>query len=116
MTEQISGQLRQLLQALGGMAIGLGWLTTGQVDFWLQVILQVGGPLAMLAGIAWSWWVNRPVALVASVDAMAKDPASPIKGVVVTNTTAGRDLARALHGTTTVIAGTPDAKQIAAPG
>jgi hypothetical protein len=114
MNEQTSGQLRQLLQALGGIAMALGWLTTGQVEQWTQTILQAAGPSAMLAGVIWSWWVNRPKALVASVVAMADDPNSPVKGVITTPTMAGRDLANEFATDKIAAVGTHDAKVIAA--
>jgi hypothetical protein len=116
MNEQTSGQLRQLLQALGGIAMALGWLTTGQVEQWTQTILQAAGPLAMLAGVIWSYKVNRPVDLVASVVNMAKDPQSPVKGVVVENTMAGRELKNDLGAEKIATAGSVDAKAIAATG
>ena len=114
MNEQTSGQLRQLLQALGAMATALGWLTTGQVDLWIQVILQISGPFAMLGGVIWSWWVNRPTALVASVVAMADDPTSPVKGVVVAPTSAGRDLKNEFATDKIATAGSADARAIVA--
>ena len=116
MNEQTSGQLRQVLQALGGIAVALGWFTNGQVDFWIQVILQVAGPLAMLAGVIWSWKVNRPVDLVASVVAMAEDPNSPVKGVVMSSTIEGRALANEFDTNKIAPAGSADAKKIAATG
>lgn len=116
MNEQTSGQLRQLLQIIGTLLTTIGVLKPGIADTWIPVIMQISGPLMMLGGVIWSWKVNTPSALVASVDAMAKDPASPVAGVVVTNTLAGRDLAKEMPGTTTVVAGSPDAKVIAAKG
>lgn len=116
MNEQTSGQLRQLLQALGGIATALGWLTTGQVDLWIQVILQAAGPLFMVAGVIWSWKVNRPVDLVASVVAMADDPNSPVKGVVMAPTIEGRALANEFTSNKIAPAGSTDAKQFAAQG
>lgn len=119
MNEQTSGQLRQLLQVVGTLMTTLGVLKPGMADMWIPVIMQVVGPLMMLYGVFWSWKVNRPQELVASVVAMAADPASPVKGVVVTQTVAGRELAadsRAIAGTdTTTIAaaGTVDAKAMA---
>jgi hypothetical protein len=116
MNEQTSGQLRQALQAIGGIATALGWLTTGQVELWIQVILQAAGPAAMLAGVIWSWWVNRPKALLASVVAMAEDPNSPVKGVTTAPTIEGRALANEFDTDKIAAAGTFDAKVIAAPG
>jgi hypothetical protein len=114
--EQTSGQLRQLLQALGTMLTTLGFATAGQVDLWIQIAMQVAGPLAMVGGVIWSWWVNRPKALVASVVAMADDPNSPVKGVVMAPTIEGRALANEFDTNKIAAAGTFDAKQIATPG
>lgn len=116
MNEQTSGQLRQLLQALGSIATALGWFTTGQVDLWIQVVMQAAGPLAMIAGVIWSYKVNRPVDLVASVVKMAEDPTSPVKGVVVDKSIAGFDLKKELASDKIATAGSPDAKQFAAQG
>jgi hypothetical protein len=116
MNEQTSGQLRQLLQALGAMATTLGFATTGQVDLWIQLILQLAGPLAMASGVIWSWKVNRPVDLVASVVAMADDPHSPVKGVVMAPTIEGRAIANEFATDKIAAAGTHDAKAIAATG
>lgn len=116
MNEQTSGQLRQLLQFLGGIAVALGWLTSGQVDLWIQIVLQVAGPLAMLAGVIWSYKVNRPVDLVASVVAMADKPNSPVKGVVAAPNVEGRALANSFESNKIAAAGTADAKHIATPG
>lgn len=113
MNEQTSGQLRQLLQALGAIATTFGFATAGQVDLWIQIILQIAGPAMMLGGVIWSWKVNTTSALVASVDAMAKEPDSPVKGVITTNTKAGRELANEMPGMTTVVAGSTEAKIIA---
>lgn len=116
MNEQTSGQLRQALQAIGSIAMALGWLTTGQVDAWIQSVMQIAGPIAMLAGILWSYKVNRPVDLVASVVAMADDPTSPVKGVVVAPTIAGRDLKNEFTTDKIATAGTYDAAAIAKQG
>jgi hypothetical protein len=116
MNEQTSGQLRQALQAIGSIAMALGWLTTGQVDAWIQGIMQVAGPVAMLAGVAWSYKVNRPVDLVASVVNLAKDPQSPVKGVIVEPTIAGRELKSDLGADKIATAGSHDAKIIATAG
>lgn len=116
MNEQTSGQLRQLLQIVGTLATTLGFLTADQVGAWTAIIMQIAGPLAMLGGVIWSWWVNRPTALVASVVAMADDPDSPVKGVVTTNTIEGRELANSFETNSVAAAGTMDAKAISTAG
>lgn len=123
MNEQTSGQLRQLLQALGAFLTSAGFITmtTAQVNSWVNVAMLVIGVGAQAGGVIWSWKVNRPQELVASVVAMAADPASPVKGVVVEQTIAGRDLQQASRDIAGVApgaiatAGSPDAKAIAAP-
>lgn len=123
MNEQTSGHLRQLLQGVGMLALALGWLNAEQIAAIAKTIQDIAGPLAQIAGPAavlggyfWSWWVNRPKALVASVVAMADDPSSPVKGVVVSPTIAGRELANEFVTDKIAAAGTHDAKAIAAPG
>jgi hypothetical protein len=116
MNEQTSGQLRQLLQALGTLAntMGVVNLTTGQLDMWINVAILVIGTVAQVGGFAWSYKVNRPVDLVASVVNLAKDPQSPVKGVVVENTMAGRELKSDIGADKIATAGSHDAKVIAA--
>ena len=98
MNEQTSGQLRQLLQIVGTLLTTLGYLQPGMADTWIPVVMQIAGPISMIAGMVWSWWVNRPVNIVASVAAMGKDPASPVKGVITTNTKEGVAMAAAIDG------------------
>lgn len=118
-SEQTSGQLRQMLQIVGTLLTTLGYLKPGMADTWIPVVMQIAGPISMIAGVIWSWWVNRPANLVASVVAMAADPASPVKGVVVTQTMAGRYLQQASRNiadagpSAIVLAGTANAKALA---
>lgn len=116
MNEQTSGQLRQLLQAVGAIIATLGFMTTGQVDLWISIIMQIAGPAAMVGGVIWSYFVNTPTALVASVVTMAADPASPVKGVVVDNTMEGRALKQDIPSMGIATAGSHDAKIIANSG
>jgi hypothetical protein len=118
MNEQTSGHLRQLLQSLGTLANTLGVLslTTGQLDMWINIAMLVIGTVAQVGGFAWSYKVNRPVELVASVVNMAKDPQSPVKGVIVEPTIAGRELKSDLRTDKIATAGSHDAKAIAASG
>ena len=63
---QIEGAVRTLLMYLLGYAMAKGWIPTGD----LAVIV---GAILPLLGLVWSWWVNRPTALVqaaTSVDAV----------------------------------------------
>jgi len=64
----------------------------------------------------WSQLTKTPAAKVAMVDALAQDPESPVKGVILEATLAGRDLKAAVpESTTTVVAGTIGASNLARP-
>ena len=51
--DQLGGLARAVLATLAGVAVGKGWIASGDAE-WL-----VSGAVAGLIG-AWSWWTNRP--------------------------------------------------------
>lgn len=119
--EQVKSAVRWLVSFIGGFVVAKGWIKADQ----LTVLLSNEAVMGALAGggvLIWSMLTHTQANAVAVVDTIAKDPASPVKAVITTNTTAGRDLARALdtefgpNSKTTVVAGTPEATAVAKPG
>jgi hypothetical protein len=87
---QLEGQIRTLVMFFGGLAVGYGWLT--QHD--LNALLAIVAGLVPVAGMVWSWWVNRPAALVQAaaalpvVEKIKLDESAP--GAVAINQETGR--------------------------
>ncbi len=86
-----------------------GYISQSDIVAFLPILIAL--PAAFVG-----WWKNRQSAVLANVDALAKDPTSPVKGVILSNSTEGRELARDIPGLTTVVAGTPEATAIAKTG
>lgn len=64
--DQWMALLRQVLPLIGGLAIGLGWLTADQVGKITQVVLQVAGPFMALAGVVWALIANNKSSILTS--------------------------------------------------
>lgn len=118
--EQAKTSVRWFVATFGGALAGYfaawsGWFSAGQIIGALnsEAFLSIAASIVMLV---WGLITHTQKNAIAVVDTMAKDPESPVKGVVLTNTIAGFDIAKAIPGSTTVVAGTPDAKAIATPG
>jgi hypothetical protein len=107
MNDQLDGQLRNLLQAIGAILTTIGVLKPGIADTWIPVILQIIGPLSMLGGIVWAYLSNRPSSIAASADALPG-----VAGVVTKNTPEGRALAASVPSATVATAGSAQAKSI----
>jgi hypothetical protein len=97
--EQAKSFERWVSATIGPFLISHGYLNDGN----LQLIL---GIFVSLAPLIWSMFNHTQSNAVAVVDALAKDPANPVKAVILQSTSAGRELAEAIPGNTTVIAGT----------
>lgn len=65
--------LRQLLPALGGIAVALGWLTKDQVGPLVANILAAAGPLMLVGGTIWAVIANTRASIMAS----AAKPVAP---------------------------------------
>lgn len=75
---QLEGQLRTWAMFLGGLAVGYGWIKQGDLD----TLMYVGTAAVPIVGAVWSWWVNRPAALVqaaASADVVEQIKLDPRK-------------------------------------
>lgn len=57
MDPQIQGQIRSLIISLGSIAGALGYMTG--VDW-----VPIAGAIVTIGGFIWSWWSNRPKALI----------------------------------------------------
>jgi hypothetical protein len=105
-----------------------GWVRSGVASLLAIVIAKWPGLSAVIdpstqaaigvvaAGIvvgAWQQLSKSDAGKVGMVDALAKDPTSAVKGVVVEPTQAGRDLVQANPGKTVAVAGSYDANVIA---
>ena len=101
--QQINSLLRSLFGTLGGIVIGWfasrGWHLTPDDQKNLVALLQspelVGLAVSGLTGIM-GLLVHTQANAVAVVAKIAADPASPVVGVITTNTSEGRALAQSL--------------------
>lgn len=50
--EQISGIVRHILTTLGGVFVTQGVVSDGQLE-------AIAGGLAVVVGVAWSFWIKR---------------------------------------------------------
>ena len=110
--EQVEGQLRQILPIVGTIMTCLGLMKPETVGNWTAFILVTAGPVMIIASSVWSLIDKTRNSMVAKVDAMAKDPTSPVLGVIMAPTAEGKDLAASIPGSTTVVAGTSAANDM----
>lgn len=109
--EIVKGQIRSIIIALGGLAGGY-FLSPSQ-DASLAPVF--GAFATMAAGFIWSAVTHRHDNAVAVVAAMAKDKDSPVRGVILEPTVAGRVLTESIAATSpgaVAPAGTVDADKI----
>lgn len=114
--EQVKSAIRSLITTFGGVIAGWfaakGWFTIDQVTSVLNSPTTIS-ILASIAAGAWGLVAHTQKNAVAVVDAIAKQPDSPVKAVVTESTPAGQALADALPGSTTVVAGSNAAVRVA---
>lgn len=111
--EQIKNLVQQVLTSAGTMVALLGVAKPDIVGQWTAAIMAMVGPILVIAGLIYGQWTNTQTGLVKAVDTLAKDPTSPVVGVIVSSSTDGKELAAAIPGDTTVPAGTIQAAKIA---
>ncbi len=89
-------------------AAAKGWLSSAD-------IAVLAPALALAPAYLIAWFKNRPQNIAADLTQVTADkvPGSPVKGVVTTNTVAGRDLASSIPEATIAAAGSTDAKALA---
>jgi len=114
-TEQAKSAVRSLVATFGGLVAGWfaakGWFTIDQVTSVLNSPTTIS-LLASAAVFVWGLFTHTQKNAVAVVDTIAKQPDSPVKAVVTESTVAGRELAEAMPGSTTVVAGSAAAVNI----
>lgn len=114
--EQVKSAIRSLITTFGGLIAGWfaakGWFTIDQVTSVLNSPTTISILASLAAGI-WGLMTHTQKNAVAVVDTIAKQPDSPVKAVVTEPTDAGRDLAAAMPGNTTVVAGSIGAATLA---
>jgi len=114
--EIMKGQIRSAIIAIGGVIAGWfaakGWITTEQLSDIVTspVMISVA---TMAAGFIWSAVTHTKKNAVAVVVEIAKDPTSPVRGVVTEPTSDGLEWASVIEGPVAV-AGSLEAKSLAA--
>ncbi len=115
--EQIKSAIRWMVTMFGAGAAGwmahTGFMTSQQAMDILNspVFLSIATPIAM--GI-WSLFTHTQANAVQVVKEIAKDPTSPVAGIVTTDNVAGRELANSMDAPAVVApAGTVAASTIA---
>ncbi len=101
--------------AIAGFVAGKGWVSADTVMSVLTSEIFLSGASAV-AMLVWGLFAHTQKNAVAVVATIAEDPASPVKGVITTDTLAGRDLARDIPSETVKAAGSQDAKNLATSG
>ena len=101
MNEQWLGLLRDFLKLLGGALVTNGIVTSAN---WTTY----AGLIVMLAPMGWSLYERTHKRMVEKADALPE-----VSGVVTTNTTEGRQLAKEVPSKTVVPAGTTAANAVA---
>src|ERR1700754_5185942 len=94
--EQVKSAVRWLIASFGPVIIQHGYASAGTLEI-------AGGVIVSLAPLIWGMLTHTQQNAVAVVDTIAKQPDSPVKAVVTEATEAGREMANALPGSTTVV-------------
>jgi hypothetical protein len=114
--EQAKSAVRWFVSTFGGMIAGWfmakGWFTIDQVMSVLNSPTVLSLAASLVVGV-WGLFVHTQTNAVAIVDTLAKQPDSGVKAVVTEPTAAGKALAVAMPGNTTVVAGTVAAAEVA---
>lgn len=115
-SEQVKSLLRGIIATFGGIIAGFfaakGWFSVDQVTSVLNSPMFLG---LATSGVMYIWGLlaHTDKNAVAVVTAMADNPASPVQGVIVAPSPAGRDLAAAIPGAAIAPAGTTQAANLA---
>jgi hypothetical protein len=105
--EQVKSFVRWFSATVGPFLISHGYISAGGLE-------MAGGVVVSLAPLIWGMFVHTQQNAVAVVDEIAKQVDSPVKAVLTEPTQEGRDLAAAMPGNTTVVAGSSAAAAKAA--
>jgi len=60
--EQVKEIIRDALKVIGMVAVGFG-VAQGDVDTWTAIVLDIAGPLLVIAGIVWGQSAKTPSAI-----------------------------------------------------
>lgn len=96
--EQVKSAVRWLIATFGPTIVAHGYASTSSLE-------MVGGAIISLTPLIWGLVTHTQANAVAVVDTIAKQPDSPVKAVITEATKEGQELALALPGNTTVVAG-----------
>lgn len=114
--EQVKSGVRWAIATFGGVAAGWfaakGWFTIDQITSVLNSETTISLIVSIIAGI-WGLFIHTEKNAVQVVDTISQQPDSPVKAVLTEPTAAGRELAAAIPGNTTVVAGTAAASSLA---
>lgn len=108
-SDQLLSLLRTVLQILGTALVSHGVLGINGA-MWENI----SGAILMIAPVIWGMFAHTDAAKVAAVVELAKQPDSPVQGVITTNTPEGVALAASIPGPIES-SGTAAASSIAKP-
>ncbi len=109
-SEQITGIAKPLIGAV------VGYLAASHLFFDAQTWNIILTSLVTIGLAIWSYRQNTTRNQIGRVDAMAKDPGSPVKGIIVESTVAGHKLTEEMPGNTTMLEGTAAARSASEAG
>jgi hypothetical protein len=104
--EQAKSAVRWLIATFGPFLIAHGYASSGTLEL-------VSGVIISLIPLVLGLWTHTQTNAVAVVDTLAKQPDTGVKAVIADSTAAGKALAVAMPGNTTVVAGTVAAAEVA---
>ena len=76
-TDRTMGLLRVLLNALGPLAVAMGWLNAEQVGAVTSALIQIVGALMTVGGVFWSWKANSKSSITQSIAALPETQVKP---------------------------------------
>lgn len=111
--EQIKSTIRSVIAAIGGFVVALGWKNA---ETFINILTNeaVLGVIASVVAMGWGLIRHKQSNQVAAVAEIAKQPDSPVKGVITEDSPEGRKLALSIDGPV-VASGTTDATRMAKP-
>jgi len=105
-SEQMKSAVRWLLTSIGTVTGLYGTVSE-------SLVVTIAGVATLLLPLIWGWLTHTQTNAVAVVTNIAKDPTSPVKGIVTTNNPAGIELALSIPGSQIAAAGTNEAERMA---
>lgn len=59
MSPEMNGSIRNILAALGGVGVSIGWFDALQLEAVLNALMQIIGGVAFVGALAWTIWAKR---------------------------------------------------------